>query len=80
VEDKGPLAGGDAGEELEALGDALGELGQIDPALAELVDMHFFGGFTFVEIASLRNVSDRTVQRDWRKARMLLHQILTNGS
>ena len=80
VEDKGPLAARDAGEELEALGEALGELGEIDPALAELVDMHFFGGFTFVEIASLRNVSDRTVQRDWRKARMLLHQILTNGS
>jgi RNA polymerase sigma factor (TIGR02999 family) len=62
--------------ELEKLGDALDELAAIEPALAELVDMHFFCGFTFSEIASLRGVSDRTVQRDWRKARLLLHRSL----
>jgi RNA polymerase sigma factor (TIGR02999 family) len=60
-------------EELERLGDALDELGELEPALAELVDLHFFCGFTFTEIAELRGVSDRTVQRDWRKARILLH-------
>jgi RNA polymerase sigma factor (TIGR02999 family) len=64
------------GENLEALGDALQELGEIDPALAELVDLHFFGGFTFIEIAELRQVSERTVQRDWQKARLLLHHSL----
>jgi RNA polymerase sigma factor (TIGR02999 family) len=62
--------------ELEKLGDALDELAAIEPALAELVDMHFFCGFTFTEIASLRAVSQRTVQRDWRKARLLLHRSL----
>jgi DNA-directed RNA polymerase specialized sigma24 family protein len=38
------------------------------------VDLHFFCGLTFAEIAELRAVSTRTVQRDWRKARLLLHR------
>jgi RNA polymerase sigma factor (TIGR02999 family) len=62
--------------ELEKLGDALDELALIDPGLAELVDMHFFCGFTFGEISKLRGVSERTVQRDWQKARLLLHRSL----
>jgi RNA polymerase sigma factor (TIGR02999 family) len=80
ITDGPPPAGMDAGAELEALGDALGELGELDPALAELVDLHFFGGFSFVEIAELRNVSERTVQRDWQKARLLLHHSLKSPS
>ncbi|HET7551605.1 MAG TPA: ECF-type sigma factor, partial [Gemmatimonadaceae bacterium] len=63
--------------ELEELGDALDELAKVDPALAELVDLHFFCGFPFTEIAALRGVSERTVQRDWRKARLLLHRTMT---
>ena len=59
--------------ELKRLGDAVDELAELEPALAELVDLHVFCGFTFAEIADLRGVSDRTVQRDWRTARMLLH-------
>ncbi len=51
-------------EELERLSDALDELATLEPALAELVDMHFFCGFTFAEISVLRDVSSRTVQRD----------------
>ena len=62
--------------ELERLGDALDELAELEPALSELVDLHFFCGFSFAEIAALRGVSDRTVQRDWRKARLLLHHAL----
>ncbi|MEP6621402.1 MAG: ECF-type sigma factor [bacterium] len=62
--------------EFEQLGDALEELGTIQPALAELVDLHFFCGYTFGEIAAARSVSERTVQRDWRKARLLLHHAL----
>jgi RNA polymerase sigma factor (TIGR02999 family) len=64
------------GEELARLNDALQELAELQPALAELVDMHFFAGLSFIEIAKLRDVSDRTVQRDWRKARVLLKQAL----
>jgi RNA polymerase sigma factor (TIGR02999 family) len=67
------------GDDLAALGDALEELAALDPALAELVDLHFFGGFAFGEIAGMRGVSERTVQRDWRKARLLLHRSLGDG-
>ena len=44
--------------------------------LAELVDLKFFCGFSLVEIAGMRGVSERTVRRDWTKARTLLHQSL----
>ena len=68
-------------EELERLGDALDELAEIEPALAELVDLHFFCGFSFGEIAGLRQVSERTVYRDWREARLLLrHALLPNDA
>lgn len=65
-----------AATDLPALGDALEELAGLDAGLAELVDLHFFGGFSFGEIAQLRGVSERTVQRDWRKARVLLHHTM----
>ena len=65
-----------AAEELERLHDALDELATLEPGLAELVDLHFFGGFAFGEIAEMRRVSERTVQRDWRKARLLLERVL----
>lgn len=66
-------------EELEQLGDAITGLAAIAPELAELVDLHFFCGFTFAEIADVRGVSERTVQRDWRKARLLLQHALLDA-
>jgi RNA polymerase sigma factor (TIGR02999 family) len=74
------LAAEQAAHELEAIGEALGELAALDEALSELVDMHFFGGLSFVEIAELRGVCERTVQRDWKKARLLLHRLMRDGS
>lgn len=65
-----------AGQDFDTLNDALSQLGEVDPGLAELVDLHFFGGFAFGEIAALRSVSERTVQRDWKKARLFLHRAL----
>ncbi len=73
-------SGAVAGEDLEALDEALDRLAGLDLALAELVDLHFFGGFTFGEIAEMREVSERTVQRDWRKARVLLRRALSEDS
>ncbi len=61
------------------LGDALDQLLGTDAALAELVELKFFCGFSFVEIAAMRGVSERTVQRDWQKARLLLHHVLSEG-
>ena len=69
-------AGIEAPESLESLGAALDTLGRVSPELAELVDLHFFSGFDFIELAELRGVSKRTVQRDWRRARLLLHRTL----
>jgi RNA polymerase sigma factor (TIGR02999 family) len=62
--------------ELERISEALDELVTIDAALAELVDLKFFCGFSFAEIAAMRAVSERTVQRDWNKARLYLHGVL----
>lgn len=68
-----------ASADLEALSAALDDLASIDPPLATLVDLHFFCGYTFGEIASLRGVTERTVQRDWTKARVLLRRFLDEG-
>jgi RNA polymerase sigma factor (TIGR02999 family) len=61
-----------------AISDGLDELARVDPALAELVDLKFFCGFTFADIAAQRGVSERTVQRDWQKARLFLHDALAD--
>ena len=63
---------------MEGLGAALDELATLQPDLAELVDLKFFCGFSFAEIAAMRGVSDRTIQRDWAKARLLLHRALAD--
>ena len=64
------------GEKTIKLGDALDELAHLDAGLAQLVDLKFFCGLSFADIAALRGVSERTVQRDWQKARILLHDVL----
>jgi RNA polymerase sigma factor (TIGR02999 family) len=65
-----------APEPLERLSEALDALESVDPRLASLVDLHFFCGFSLVDIARVRGVTDRTVQSDWRKARLLLQRLL----
>jgi RNA polymerase sigma factor (TIGR02999 family) len=69
-----------AGESIQVdkLNDALESLASIDARLAECVDLKFFCGFSFTEIAQLRKVSERTVQRDWDKARVLLSRIMND--
>jgi len=66
--------------DLPRVGDALDELAKLEPDLAQVVDLKFFCGFSFVEIAAMRGVSERTVQRDWEKARIYLHQSLREDS
>jgi RNA polymerase sigma factor (TIGR02999 family) len=62
--------------ELTQISEALDKLAEADPKLAELVDMKFFCGFSFGEIAAMHKISERTVKRQWRKARMYLHREL----
>ena len=61
---------------LTRLDEALADLEQAEPGLAELVDLKYFCGFTFADIAAMRNVTERTVQRSWAKARLYLHDAL----
>ena len=60
--------------ELTHISEALDELGKLEPALAEIIDLKFFCGFSFAEIAAMRDVSERTVQRQWETARIYLHR------
>ena len=60
--------------ELTHISEALDELGKLEPALAEIIDLKFFCGFSFAEIAAMRDVSERTVQRNWETARIYLHR------
>ncbi|QJR16130.1 ECF-type sigma factor [Usitatibacter palustris] len=58
--------------DLERVDDALTSLATIDPPLARLVEMRFFGGLTEPEVATALGISERTVRREWQKARALL--------
>lgn len=58
--------------DVEAINGAMDDLAKLDPALARLVEMRFFGGMTAAEIAEALDISERTVQREWSKARALL--------
>src|SRR5690606_30523253 len=60
-----------------AVHEALDELAEHDEGLARLVECRFFGGMSDNELAEVRGVSDRTVRRDWLKARTWLHSRLT---
>jgi RNA polymerase sigma factor (TIGR02999 family) len=59
-------------DDIERIDDALRELETTDPRLKQVVEMRFFGGFTEPEIAEALGVTERTVRRDWERARMLL--------
>jgi len=61
-------------KELTSISDALDQLAKVEPELAELVDLKFFCGLSFSEIAALEGLSERTVQRRWEKARIYLHR------
>jgi RNA polymerase sigma factor (TIGR02999 family) len=52
--------------------EALLALEQAEPRLAQVVEMRYFGGYSEIEIAEVLGVTERTVRRDWDKARMLL--------
>jgi RNA polymerase sigma factor (TIGR02999 family) len=65
--------------DLQRISDALDELATLDSTLAEVVDLKFFCGFSFAEIGAMRGVSERTVQRQWEKARLYLHRTMSGA-
>jgi RNA polymerase sigma factor (TIGR02999 family) len=64
--------------ELERLSDAIDRLAATEPRLAQVVDLKYFGGFSFADIAGMLGVSERTVQRNWEKARIFLYRCLSD--
>ena len=66
--------------QVEQLGEALKALERVDCRLAECVDLKFFCGLSLWRSQRIRNVSERTVQRDWQKARVLLSRFMTSDS
>ena len=66
--------------ELERLGDALDKLAELEPRLAQVVELKYFSGFSFADIAAMWGTSERTVQRSWEKARIFLHHTLGKKS
>ena len=62
--------------ELERLSEAVDALANIEPRLAQVVDLKFFCGLTFAEIGAALDASERTIKRDWEKARILLQHEL----
>ncbi len=75
--DEGIAAAPVRADELVAVDDALSRLETIEPELAQLVEWRFFAGLSVEEIATLLEVSDRTVKRRWRTARAFLFQDLS---
>jgi RNA polymerase sigma factor (sigma-70 family) len=73
------IAGGgsNATADVLAVDEALTRLAEFDPRQAKILEMHFFGGLTFEEIALQLDVSSRTVKRDWTMARAWLRQELS---
>jgi RNA polymerase sigma factor (TIGR02999 family) len=59
-------------DEIVRVHEALEELAHNDARMAQVVEMRYFGGMTEPEIAAALGVTDRTVRRDWEKARLLL--------
>ena len=62
------------------LEEALRRLEQLDARLSQVVQYRYFGGLNEMEIAQLLGVTDRTVRRDWRKARAFLYSELQGGA
>jgi RNA polymerase sigma factor (TIGR02999 family) len=67
-------------DEMTRLADAIDDLAAHDPRLAELVNLRYFCGYTFDEIAGMRGCSVKTLQRDWEKARLMLFEQLNDAS
>ncbi len=79
LDEMAPLLTPRASEEVLALEEALGRLAAREERVARIVELKFFGGLSFDEIATLLAVSERTVQRDWQTARAWLRRELSTS-
>jgi RNA polymerase sigma factor (TIGR02999 family) len=70
------IAAADRADTLVSLDEALTRLAALSPRLAQVVELRFFGGLTEEETAQVLGVTDRTVRREWTKARGWLQREL----
>lgn len=66
------VGGNAAGRTLIQVNDTLLALEAVDPTLAQVVEMRYFAGYSEAEVAELMGTSERTVRRQWEKARAFL--------
>jgi RNA polymerase sigma factor (TIGR02999 family) len=67
-------------KEVLVINEVLEDMAKVEPDLAQLVDLKFFCGFSFCEIAAMQMTSERTVQRRWEKARIYIrHSMRTDA-
>jgi RNA polymerase sigma factor (TIGR02999 family) len=67
-----------AADDIVRVHEALEELAAIDARLAQVVEMRYFAGLSETQIAQALDISERTVRRDWEKARLLLERTLAD--
>lgn len=77
--DEARMAPEEVAAELVALDEALVRLAALDERKSRVVEMRFFGGLSVEETAEALGVSDKTVMRDWRVAKLWLHRELSGG-
>jgi len=70
------LAVDERSAELEALDEALQLLSKHNERLEQLVELKFFGGLSYKEIADIMDLSKRTVRRDWQRARTWIYSAM----
>jgi RNA polymerase sigma factor (TIGR02999 family) len=74
--DEGVFASNTRSVDLIALDDALRDLAQLNPEHSQIVELRFFGGMTNEEVAEVLDISERTVKRGWRTARVWLRRTI----
>jgi len=74
------IRGGGPDEDLLAVDQALSELERLDERQARIVELRFFAGLDVDEVAATLGISDRTVKREWQKARAYLYDALRHVS
>jgi len=65
-------------DELIAVDEALSNIGEIDPRKVAIVEMRFFAGLTTAEIADALEISESTVNREWRMAKAMIYRMLSS--
>ena len=73
------VAVGQQAADLIALDDALNSLAAFDPRKSRIVELRFFGGLSNEEVAEVTGLSLRTIEREWRKAKIWLHHAISKG-